>query len=260
MPETILAIDNGTQSIRAILFDLQGNMLASSRIPMDPPYFSKHPGWAEQDPNYYWNSLCLACKRLWEMPNVSKDKIIGVALTTQRGTVINLDARGNPLRPAILWLDQRKVDHNQPLGGLWGMAFKVLGLSSTLEYLRSQVEATWISKNQPEIWKKTHKFLFLSGYLTYRLTGEFRDSVSSQVGYVPFDYRNFRWSSKWDFKWKVMPVLKEMLPELVIPTGVLGRINKSAGEATGIPVGLPLFAAGSDKACEVIGSGALTPN
>ena len=62
--DLILAIDNGTQSVRALIFDLQGNILHKSRIPLKP-YISREPGWAEQDADYYWKSLCQACQNLW---------------------------------------------------------------------------------------------------------------------------------------------------------------------------------------------------
>lgn len=134
--DQILAIDNGTQSVRALLFD-------------------------------------------------------------PRGTVINLDREGQPLRPAILWLDQRRAEGLKPIGGIWGAAFRVAGVSSTVAHLQEQAEANWI---------RTHKYLFLSGYLTYRLTGQFTDSVGCQVGYVPFDYRRHRWSGRRDWKWLAVPM------------------------------------------------------
>jgi sugar (pentulose or hexulose) kinase len=73
-----------------------------------------------------------------------------------------------------------------PVGGLWGLAFRLAGMTETVANLQAEAEANWIRTHQPEIWARTHKYLFLSGYLTYRLTGRFVDSVGSQVGYVPF--------------------------------------------------------------------------
>ena len=119
--DLLLAIDHGTQSVRALLFDLQGTLLARSRIPIEP-YVASQPGWAEQDPQVYWQAVCAACQQLWQLPAVDKNAIAGVALTTQRGTVVNVDAQGHPLRPAIVWLDQRHTFGLKPVGGLWGLA------------------------------------------------------------------------------------------------------------------------------------------
>jgi sugar (pentulose or hexulose) kinase len=174
--------------------------------------------------------------------------------------MICLDRQGNPLRPAIVWLDQRRVEGLPPIGGAWGVIFWLIGASETLAYLQAEAEANWLRVNQPEIWKATYKYLFLSGYLTYRLTSKFVDSVGCQVGYVPFDYKKQQWAAWWDWKWQAVPMDAEQLPHLVPPTGVLGEITREAAEATGIPAGLPLYAAAADKACEVIGAGCLDPH
>jgi sugar (pentulose or hexulose) kinase len=263
--DLLLAIDNGTQSVRALLFDPSGNLLAKSRVPIQP-YFSTSPGLAEQHPHVFWDSLCQACQDLWDMlgkddlKDVTKDRIAGVALTTQRSTMINLGEDGQPLRPAIVWLDQRRTRGLPPVGGLWGLAFRLAGMSRTVAYLQAEAEANWIMTHQPEIWAKTNKFIYLSGYLTYRLTGRLADSVGCQVGYLPFDYKNQRWASKFDWKWQAVPIRPDMLLDLIPPTQMLGEITSQAAEATGIPAALPLVAAASDKACEVIGAGCLEPH
>lgn len=257
--DRILAIDNGTQSVRALVFDARGTLLAKARVPIEP-YFSDAPGLAEQRPEVFWEAICQACHALWTMPGVTRDSIAGVALTTQRSTVINLDRQGKPLRPAIVWLDQRRTEGLPPVGGLWGLAFRLAGMSSTVAYLQAEAEANWIQTHQPEVWEKTHKYLFLSGYLTYRFTGRFVDSVGCQVGYVPFDYKGLAWSKKWDWKWQAVPMDASLLPDLIPPAETLGEITPEAAQATGIPAGLPLIAAAADKACEVIGAGCLDPH
>ncbi|MCP4110453.1 MAG: carbohydrate kinase [Desulfobacteraceae bacterium] len=258
--DLILSIDNGTQSLRALLFDLNGQLLAKQRVTFTP-YFSENPGWAEQDPEVFWCSLCQACQGLWKKGDATyKDRIAGVTLTAQRASVINLDRDGKPLRPAILWPDQRKTYGQVPVGGSWGMIFKLLGVTETVAYFQEEAEANWIRTYQPEIWKKTYKFMLLSGYLTYRLTGEFSDSVGCQVGFIPFDYKKLCWAPDWNWKWKVLLINPDVLPGLVPPGQPLGRITANAAKETGIPVGLPLFAAAADKACEVIGSGSLDPS
>jgi sugar (pentulose or hexulose) kinase len=258
--DLLLAIDNGTQSVRALVYDLQGNLVAKSQV-MIEPYYSTQPGWAEQDPETFWRALCQACQGLWtqETPAL-RERIAGMALTTQRGTVVNVDARGQPLRPAIVWLDQRRTEGQKPVGGLWGAAFRISGMIDTVAYLQAEAEANWIRTHQTEIWRATHKYLFLSGYLTYRLTGRFADSVGSQVGYVPFDYKRLRWSSDRDWKWQAVPMARSLLPELTPPASQLGEITAAAAEATGLPAGLVVIAAAADKACEVIGSGSLAPH
>jgi sugar (pentulose or hexulose) kinase len=257
--DVILSIDNGTQSVRALLFDLRGNLVAKSRVEIEA-YFSERPGWAEQHPNYFWESLCQACQKLWAGTGIPKEAVRGVALTAQRATVVNVDEDGKALRPAIVWLDQRRTEGLKSVGGLWGLAFKLTRMTETVAYLQAEAEANWIRTYQPEIWDKTYKYLYLSGYLTCRLTGRFLDSAGCQVGYMPFDYKGLKWAGSRDWKWQAVPMDPALLPELVPPTGLLGEITPEAAADTGIPAGLPLIAAAADKACEVIGAGCLEPH
>jgi sugar (pentulose or hexulose) kinase len=257
--DIVLAIDNGTQSVRAILFDLKGEIVAKEQIFIEP-YFSDAPGWAEQHATVYWKALCDACNGLLSRDEINKERIAAVSLTSQRATVVNVDKNGNPLRPAIVWLDQRRAENFPPVSGLWGGLFKTVALSNTVSYLQAEAEANWLMLNEPEIWGKTHKFLFLSGYLTNKLVDNFVDSVGCQVGYVPFDYKKQKWAGRLSWKWKAIPMNRSMLPKLVIPGKSLGKITKEAAAETGIPQGLPLIASAADKACEVLGAGCIEPH
>lgn len=252
MEQYILSIDCGTQSIRALIFDPEGNLIEKAQIPLE--YESPYPGWAEQKPEYFWQRLCDVVKSLWQKDTNLKNRVIGITLTTQRGTVINVDRNGNSLRPAITWFDQRQVENPDPIPG-WNLIFKLIGMSEAIDFFQRQIEASWIYKNEPEIWNKTYKFLLLSGYLSYKLTGKYIDSIACQVGYIPFDYKRHKWASKWDWKWKLVPATKEILPDLVKPGELLGKLTSSSAKELELEKGIPVIAAGSDKACETLGCG-----
>ena len=254
----LLAIDNGTQSVRALLFDLQGNLVDKAQVTI-ASYQSPQPGWMENDSEAFWQALCDACQRLWAVTSVPKSAIAGVVITTQRGTTIALDKQGQPLRPAMIWLDQRRADQLPKLAGWWDAAFRAIGMRETVRFFQREAEANWIAQHQPELWAKTDKYLLLSGYLNYRFTGRFVDSVASQVGYIPFDYKKGCWAAKHDWKWQAMPITAAMLPELVPAGTTIGQVSTQAALATGIPQGLSVIAGAADKACEVIGAGCLTP-
>jgi sugar (pentulose or hexulose) kinase len=259
MQQTILAIDNGTQSVRAILFDLDGNIVAKSQVHLEA-YFSEQPGWAEHDAEGYWDAVCAACQQLWTQAGADKASVQGVAITTQRGTVVNLDRDGKPLRPAITWLDQRRATAVPPIGPWWRAAFKLARVMGTINYFRGEAEINWIAQHQPELWARTDKFLLLSGYLNYRISGRFVDSTGSQVAYIPFDYKAQRWAGKRDWKWQALKVKPSMLPELVAPGTVIGSISAAVEQQTGIPAGTRILAAAADKACEVLGAGCRAPH
>ena len=139
----------------------------------------------------------------------------------------------------------------------WGAA--AVGLSHMLYQLRSKAECNWLAADFPQDWARTRHFVQLSAYLRLQLTGQIQDAVSSQVGYVPFDHKHQRWADDGDLKWQALTVRREQLPPLVQAAQPLGRITPEAAAHTGIPVGLTLFAAGADKACEVLACGGISP-
>ncbi|HUW94082.1 MAG TPA: FGGY-family carbohydrate kinase [Bacteroidales bacterium] len=257
--EIILAIDCGTQSVRAVLTDLSGNILQIVKTEIEP-YFSVGPGMAEQQPEYFRDKMFEALKKLFSELKIEKERIKAVTITTQRSTLVNLDNEGNSLRPAISWLDQRQTAPGKYPGRMMQLALRIVGMREAVIYTVKNGECNWIMQHTPDIWEKTDKYLFLSGYLTYALTGEFTDSIGCTVGYMPFDYKKQEWAGEGHMNFKMFPVGREKLARLVKPSGILGYISKEASEKSGIPQGLPLIAAAADKACEVLGSGVVSPD
>ena len=258
--DVILSIDCGTQSIRAIIFDRTGNIIGKKKVEFEP-YFSNYPGWAEQNADVYWKGLCDACIGLKEEIGERWDDIKGVVITTLRDTCINIDKNGNVLRPVILWLDQRQAKKVEEFSKIENLAFNTIGMKEAIKISQKKSKAYWIKENQPEIWEKTHKFILLSAYFHFKLTGKIIDSVANQIAHIPFDYKNKCWpkSSK-NYRWKLFGVEKDKLPELVKPGEIIGTITGEASILTGIKEGIPLFAGASDKGCETLGNGCLSPD
>jgi sugar (pentulose or hexulose) kinase len=253
----ILSIDCGTQSIRAILFSLEGEIIDKEQI-LYEPYFSKNPGWAEQNPEIYWESLYKATNVLKKRSPEYFKKIKGVGVTTLRSTMVNVDKDGKALRPSMIWLDQRTADNVYKPNFALKTVFKTIGISETLQKMERKGHCNWIRQNEPEIWENTHKYLQVSGYLNHKLTGEFTDSVASQIGYIPFDYKKQKWANPkeiFEISSKLYPIEKEKLPKLINPGEKVGIVTKEASVLTGIPFGIPVIACGSDKGCETLGMG-----
>jgi sugar (pentulose or hexulose) kinase len=254
----LLALDVGTQSVRAILFAPDGTLVAMGRVPIEP-YVSPQPGWAEQDPEVWWTALGDACRLLWADPGARPDSVAGIGLTTQRTTIVAADEEGRPLRPAIVWLDARRTEGLPPIGGAWGLAFRATGVRETVARFQADCEANWIATHEPSVWSRIRRYGLLSSWLTSRLVGEWVDSTACQVGYLPFDFKRSRWAGRLDWKWQVAPFRREWLPALVRPGGALGALTAPAAARLGIAPGLPLIAAAGDKQCEALGAGAITP-
>lgn len=258
-PRHLLALDVGTQSARALVFDARGELLGKAQQAFDPIYVSPQPGWAEQNPERYWDAMCACSRELWQNGLRPAD-VAAVTLTTQRATMICLDTNGRLLRPAILWLDQRHCTEPPRLSAFWRAAFRIAGATPLVEHLQRESDANWLAQHEPALWRQTDSFLFLSGWLTQRLVGERVDSAGCQVGFVPFDYKRLDWAQSRDFKWQALAIRRSQLPRLVPPGGRLGALTAAAAQALGLPAGVPMIAAAADKACEVLGSGATTPD
>ncbi len=257
MEPLVLSIDCGTQSIRALLFTLQGDIVDKEQL-LYEPYFSLKAGWAEQHAEIYWEGLCEATNILKKRNPENFKNIKGVGVTTLRSTMVNVDKEGNTLRPSLVWLDQRIADNVYKPNFALKLVFKALGLSATLQKMERKGHCNWIRQNEPEIWRNTHKYLQVSGYLNFKLTGEFKDSVASQIGYIPFDYKKQAWANPnelLELSSKLYPIEQEKLPELVNPGERVGVISKKASGLSGIPPGTPVIACGSDKGCETLGMG-----
>lgn len=257
--DLIVAIDAGTQSIRAAFVDAEGNIVGFHQIGIEP-YVSPQPGWAEQDPDYLWKSLCEAVAGLLAQHPDDVARIAAVTLAVQRLTMVNVDATGQALRPAIIWADNRRADPKKVLGAPLLTFGKMVGIGGLLEFSAGYSRSNWIQQHQPDVWAQTHKYLFLSGFFTHRLTGEFRDSTANILGTIPFETKTASWSTPRSIKGTMFPIEDEKLPDVVPPGEVLGHISAIAAQATGLPAGTPMIAAASDKACDVLGAGCLTPD
>ncbi len=255
----LLAIDCGTQSVRALLFDLHGTLLAKVQHAFTD-YVAREDGWHEHSAEAFWQACAGVCRRLTLAQPQAARRIHGLALTTQRGTVLPVDAQMQPLRDCITWLDQRRAGRVPRIGTPWRAVLRAAGVSSTIDYFAREAEANWLAEHEAPLWARTHKFLLLSGWLNWKLTGRVADSVASQVGYLPFDFKRQDWAAAWDWKWQALALARGQMPELVGVGQTLGGLTAEAAAATGLPVGLPVVAAGGDKACEIVGAGAVAPH
>lgn len=257
--DLLLAIDCGTQSVRAMLIELQGNIVAKCQEALSG-YVSMRDGWVEHDALGFWHATSRVCQGLWRAEPGRRSQVKGVVVTTQRGTLLPVDHGGHPLRRAIIWLDQRRATRVPRVQPWWRIAFEAAGVARTIDHFSREADINWMAEHEAELVERTHKFLLVSGWLNYKLTGRFADSVGSQVGYLPFDFKRQEWAAGWDWKWQALAARREQMPDLVQVGSILGEISSEAARATGILAGTPVVAAAADKACEIVGAGAVTPD
>ncbi|MBR4811617.1 MAG: carbohydrate kinase, partial [Bacilli bacterium] len=192
----ILTMDFGTQSVRVALFDKCGYMVAMKKKDYDQPYFSVKPNWAEKDPREYYKDLCQCTKELIKENPSSVGKIKGITLTCFRDTAVLLDSDMKVIRPSVLWLDQRNAKCEKPLPKLAQFLFKLVGKTDTINFNRRRCVANWIQENEKENWAKVYKYVPVSSYIHFLLTGELKDCASNCAGHYPIDFKNKKWYKK----------------------------------------------------------------
>ncbi len=256
-PDLLLAIDLGTQSVRALLFDLHGELQGRAQQ-VFTDYRREQPGWMTHDGEAFWQAAAACCRQL--LAGHDARRVAGVSVTTQRGSIVPMAEDGRCLAPAIIWLDQRRATRLPRIQPLWRAAFRLAGVAGTIDALQRDAEVNWWAEHQGEMLAGAHKLMLLSGLLNQRLTGRFADSIGSQVAYLPFDYRRHAWAGAGDWKRQALAVRPEQLCELLPVGEALGAVTRAAAAITGLREGTPVIAAAADKACEILGSGALAPD
>lgn len=254
----VLTADFGTQSIRVCIFNCVGEIKAIVKRMYDSPYFSAQPGYCEQDADYYWKEFVTAIQKLKkEAPNEFQ-KVEAMTVTTFRDSAVLLDVNNQPIRPMILWLDQRLAKAKQPLPKWKTLLFNVVGMTETAVMNRKRTMAIWYQENEPENWEKATHYVNISAYINYKLVGDLVDSCSSQTGHYPINFKKRKWYGEKALK-NIYGIPKGKLCQLVMPGDTIGVISAACASKTGLPIGLPVIASGSDKGCETIGNGCIHP-
>lgn len=255
----VLVIDVGTQSLRGIIFDDSGNLLAKKQIKY-PPYKSVEKGYVEQSADTYFDTLCQVTHELRQDYPELMDSVIAMSVDTFRDTAVLLDEHNKPLRDCIIWSDQRQADTSAKLPLLQRFAFKLVGMDRAIRAIRKKVKTNWVQQNEPELWAKVNKVVHISAYLNYRLTGNLTDSYASTIGHLPFDYKTKKWHTTKGLLYPVYGLPLEMMIPICNPGDVMGEISAQVAAITGLKEGLQVIASGSDKGCETLGVGCVDKN
>lgn len=252
----LLGFDCGTYESKGVICDNNGEILATAT--------AKHvlkvpkPGYAEHDPiNDWWFDFKKIVRELLEKADISANEIAGIGISTIMAAVTAVDENCNPLRNAILYgIDTRCKKQAEELNAQIGIE-RMLKISGTICSVESfGAKMKWIIDNEPEVYEKTRHFTIASGFLTAKLTGRYCvDRYSAMRTQPMLDYRTMTWSD--ELCEYVCP--KEMLPEIVPTTEVIGTVTKEASEETGLAEGTPVIAGTTDAAAEAVSVGVVEP-
>ena len=244
----LLGIDFGTQSTKVVIFDFNGKVIISAKeeIPLD----RTKPGWAEQNAEDWWNSLCSVLKSVFN--TIDSQQIIGMALAYQRETFVCVDSDFNPLRPAITWMDQRATIEAKQVREIIteDKFYSITG--KYLNTIPSIMKIKWIKNNEPHIFNKIFRVLTVGAYINYKLTGSVIDSSAGADTTGLYDIKEGKWSA--DLV-SISGLTTEKLFSVKQSGSLVGQINKEAAEQTGLSEGAPVFLAGGDGQVFVPGMG-----
>jgi len=252
--EYLLGIDIGTSGTKTVLFDRAGNTIASATA--EYPLYQPHMGWAEQNPDDWWNATISTIKEVIQKSAVHKDNIRGIGLSGQMHGMVLLDKDNHVLRPSIIWCDQRTQRECEQITEKIGKErlIEITANPALTGFTASKV--MWVKNNQPDIYEKISKILLPKDYIRYRLTGEFATEVSDASGTQFLDVPRRCWS---DEVLAELEVSKEWMPNVYESQEISGYITEEVAELTGLRKGTPVVGGGGDQAAGAVGNGVVKP-
>jgi sugar (pentulose or hexulose) kinase len=251
--DLVIGIDSSTTATKAIAFDRTGKIAAQGRAPiaLDSP----RPNWYEQDCGQWWASACAALKAV--TAEVDPSRIAAAAVSNQRETFAALDEEGRPVRPAIIWLDERCREEVQPFSRKIGARRIHQITGKPPDYAPVVYRLAWMKRNEPEAFVKTRMFADVHSFLAHKLTGTFVSSWASADPLGLFDLRRKEWSGT---ILRALELEESRLPALCPPGSAVGRVSEEAAVETGLAPGTLVVACGGDGQAAGLGVNALTPS
>ena len=247
----LLGIDIGTSSCKIVLFDRDGNVKATETGEYKV-YYPKE-GWAEQDPDEWWNAVCESTKKVIEKSGIDPSDIAGVGTDGQSWSAIALDREGNSLIRTPIWMDTRSGDICRRLRETMGdRIFELSGNSLQPSYTTAKI--LWYKENHPEVYKNIRYILQSNSFIVYRLTGVISQDISQGYGLSCFDMKKGCWDNDMA---RDLNIPVDFLPEIYPCHQVVGKVTKKAAGLTGLKEGTPVVAGGLDAACGTLGTGVL---
>ena len=247
----LLGIDIGTSGTKTLICDDDGKVLATAMA--EHPISSPKPGWSEQDPRDWWAATISATKSVLKKAKVKAGDIGGIGLSGQMHGTVFLAEGTKPLRPALLWNDQRTAEQCQEIES------KVGGREALIELVAnpaltgfSAPKILWVRRHEPKVYEKTKHVLLPKDYIRLCMTGEYATEVSDASGTLLLDVVNRRWSEK---LLGLLGIDRSLLPPVHESPEVTGHLNAQAASSLGLAEGTPVVGGAGDQAAGAVGNG-----
>jgi len=261
----VLAFDLGTGGPKVVVVGTSGRIVAHAGEPVALHLFEG--GGAEQDPAEWWSAICRAARRAVAEAGIDLGRLIGVGGTAQWSGTVAVGSDGEPLMPAIIWMDSRG---NKAIRRVVGGPVNVLGYDprKAMRWLQVTGGAPGLSGKDPvshilfirdahpDVYARTATFLEPCDYLNLKLTGRASASFDSIAAHWVTDNRAI---DRVDYDERLLEITgldRSMLPDLVAPGNIMGTLTAAAASDLGVPAGLPVAVGSGDVHSAVFGSGA----
>ncbi|KZS40673.1 carbohydrate kinase [Aquimarina aggregata] len=240
-----IGFDIGSSSVKAALVNATtGKSIASVNEPEEEmEIVSVHEEWAEQNPELWWKHVCTASKRILKECKVNSEEIIGIGISYQMHGLVLIDDKGSLIRDAIIWCDSRAV-------AIGNNAFETIGeekcmstlLNSPANFTASKLK--WVRDNEPEEYKKIHKFLLPGDYIAYKFTGIANTTKSGLSEGTLWDFKEDK-PAQWLLEhYDITP---DLIPEIVSTFSDQGKLSPEGAEASGLVSGIPVLYRAGDQ-------------
>ncbi len=250
----ILGIDLGTSSVKAVIIDLSGKMIGMGQkeYGFDIPF----EGWAEQDPNLYWNSTVEAIRQAISISKVNPKDIYSVGLSGHMHGLVALDKYNKPVRKAIIWCDQRSKKQVKKIED-------TLGKENIAKIAHSPIAAgfqiaslLWVKENECDIYRKIHKVILPKDYIKFKLTGIVSTEITDAAGTLALDSNTGKWSTE---ILSGLGIDEKIFPPINLPESVAGSLTKESADLTGLDSKTLVVHGGADQVMQAVGNGILSP-
>ncbi|WNR47109.1 xylulokinase [Paenibacillus roseipurpureus] len=245
-----MGLDLGTSAIKCILVDEKGTVIGSHSV--EYPLSQPQPGWAEQQPEDWWNATVAGIRGLLTSTGVTGAEVGGIGFSGQMHGSVFLDEAQQVIRPALLWCDQRTAEQCAYIEATVGEAElgRLTGNRALTGFTAPKI--LWLRQHEPEHYARVRHLLLPKDYVRLRLTGALGMDMADASGTLLLDVAHRSWSQTVAER---LEIPLAWLPPLYESGDIAGHLLPEAAALTGLAPGTPLVVGGGDQACGAVGVG-----
>ena len=250
----LIGVDVGTTGVKALLCERDGTVLAQAG--QEYPTTFAQPGWAEQDPDAWWEATCAVVRQVIARSGARAEAVAAIGVSCQAPTLVAVDAHGVPVHPALIWMDRRSERQCDALRATVDEAAIARINGGRIDPYFLAPKILWLRDEAPEAYARTHQILQANGYIVHKLAGAFCMDNSHGPLTLLFDNDRQAWSPQLIDAMGIDPA---KLPPVVPCAQVVGTVTPAAAAATGLAPDTPVIAGMTDGTAASIEVGLVRP-